>query len=159
YPEAASQLLNSLVRVGQGGWFGTGWFGNNGSSMLIPAVQDDFIGAFLLNHFGAAFGLLLLSMQLLWIGIMFEISTRLAQRQRNQELYAAHNILGNILFGLAWVHLLHWIISWGNVLGLLPIMGQPMTWLSAGNSHLVAIGVMTLVLAMVGSWVIDQEKS
>ena len=158
YPEAASQLLNSLVRVGQGGWFGTGWFGNNGSSMLIPAVQDDFIGAFLLNHFGATFGLLLLGMQLLWIDIMFEISTRLAQRQRNQELYAAHNILGNILFGLAWVHLLHWIISWGNVLGLLPIMGQPMTWLSAGNSHLVAIGVMTLVLAMVGSWVVEQEK-
>ncbi len=157
YPEAASQLLNSLVRVGQGGWFGTGWFGNNGSSMLIPAVQDDFIAAFLLNHFGAIIGLLLLSMQLLWLGIMFEISTRLTQRQRNQELYAAHNILGNILFGLAWVHLLHWIISWGNVLGLLPIMGQPMTWLSAGNSHLVAIGVMTLVLAMVGSWVAEQE--
>ena len=155
YPEAASQLLNSLVRVGQGGWFGTGWFGNNGSSMLIPAVQDDFIAAFLMNHFGAAMGLLLLSLQLLWIAIMFEISKRLAQRQRNQELYAAHNILSNILFGLTWVHLLHWMISWGNVLGLLPIMGQPMTWLSAGNSHLVAIGVMTLVLAMVGSWVAE----
>jgi cell division protein FtsW (lipid II flippase) len=157
YPEAASQLLNSLVRVGQGGWLGTGWFGNNGSSMQIPAVQDDFIGAFLLNHFGALFGLLLLSAQLLWLGIMFEISTRLAQRQRNQELYAGHNILGNILFGLAWVHLLHWIISWGNVLGLLPIMGQPMTWLSAGNSHLMAIGMMTLILAMIGSWVVQKK--
>lgn len=152
YPEAASQLLNSLARVGQGGWFGTGWFGNNGSSMQIPAVQDDFIAAFLLNHFGGAIGLLLLSAQLVWISIMFAISNNLAQRQRNQERYAAHNILGNILFGLAWVHLLHWIISWGNVLGLLPIMGQPMTWLSAGNSHLMAIGMMTLLLAMMGSW-------
>jgi cell division protein FtsW (lipid II flippase) len=88
---------------------------------------------------------------------MFEISSRLAQRQRNQELYAAHNILGNILFGLAWVHLLHWIISWGNVLGLLPIMGQPMTWLSAGNSHLMAIGMITLILAMVGSWMVQKK--
>jgi cell division protein FtsW (lipid II flippase) len=158
YPEAASQLLNSLARVGQGGWFGTGWFGNNGSSMQIPAVQDDFIAAFLLSHFGGAIGLLLLSAQLLWIGIMFSISTHLAQRQRNQERYAAHNILGNILFGLAWVHLLHWIISWGNVLGLLPIMGQPMTWLSAGNSHLVAIGMVTLLLAMMGSWVANKKE-
>lgn len=158
YPEAASQLLNSLVRVGQGGWFGTGWFGNNGSSMLIPAVQDDFIAAFLLNHFGGVIGLILLSTQLLWIGIMFALSAQLAQRQRNQELYAAHNILGNILFGLAWVHLLHWIISWGNVLGLLPIMGQPMTWLSAGNSHLMAIGMMTLLLAMMGSWVAEKKS-
>ena len=159
YPEAASQLLNSLARIGQGGWFGTGWFGNNGSTMQIPAVQDDFIAAFLLNHFGGLFGLLLLSMQLLWISTLFSISAKLAQRQRNQELYAAHNILGNILFGLTWVHLLHWIISWGNVLGLMPIMGQPMTWLSAGNSHLVAIGMITLILAILGSWVAEHDES
>jgi cell division protein FtsW (lipid II flippase) len=126
--------------------------------MLIPAVQDDFIAAFLLNHFGGVIGLVLLSAQLLWISIMFALSAQLAQRQRNQELYAAHNILGNILFGLAWVHLLHWIISWGNVLGLLPIMGQPMTWLSAGNSHLMAIGMMTLLLAMMGSWVAEKKN-
>ena len=157
YPEAASQLLNSLARIGQGGWFGTGWFGNNGSTMQIPAVQDDFVAAFLLNHFGGVVGLLLLSMQLLWISTLFAISAKLAQRQRNQELYAAHNILGNILFGLTWIHLLHWLISWGNVLGLMPIMGQPMTWLSAGNSHLVAIGMITLVLAMLGSWVAEQD--
>ncbi|MCK5810689.1 MAG: FtsW/RodA/SpoVE family cell cycle protein [Cocleimonas sp.] len=157
YPEASSQLLNSLARIGQGGWYGTGWFGNNGSAMQIPAVQDDFIAAFLLNHFGGVVGLLLLSMQLLWIGTLFSISEKLTYRQPNQELYAAHNVLGNILFGLTWIHLLHWLISWGNVLGLMPIMGQPMTWLSAGNSHLMAIGMMTLVLAMLGSWAVEGD--
>ena len=153
HPEAASQLLHSLDRVGQGGWTGSSWFGSNKISMAIPAVQDDFIAAFLLNRFGGLIGLFLIIIQLLWISILFKISDRLSQPQRNQELYASHNILGNILFGLAWVHLLHWVISWSNVLGLLPIMGQPMTWLSAGNSHLLAIGAVTLVLGVVGSWV------
>ena len=149
-PEAASQLLNSLARIGQGGWTGHNWFGNNGNSMQIPAVQDDFVAAFLLNRFGGISGLFLLIIQFLWITTLFKLSKQLTQPQANQDHYAAHNILGNIIFGLTWVHLLHWVISWGNVLGLLPIMGQPMTWLSAGNSHLLSIGAMTLVLAMLG---------
>jgi cell division protein FtsW (lipid II flippase) len=92
----------------------------------------------------------LLVIQFLWITTLFKLANHLSRPQANQDHYAAHNILGNIIFGLTWVHLLHWVISWGNVLGLLPIMGQPMTWLSAGNSHLLAIGAVTLVLAMLG---------
>ncbi|MCK5902055.1 MAG: FtsW/RodA/SpoVE family cell cycle protein [Cocleimonas sp.] len=159
YPEAASQLLNSLARIGQGGWLGNHWFGNNGNSMQIPAVQDDFIAAFLLNRFGGLAGLFLLLIQFLWVNTLFGLSKQLTQPQRNQDLHASHNILGNIIFGLAWVHLLHWMISWGNVLGLLPIMGQPMTWLSAGNSHLLAIGAMTLVLALLGSSLLVNKRS
>lgn len=156
YPEAAAQLLKSLDRVSQGSWTGSQWFGSNKISMAIPAVQDDFIAAFLLNRFGGITGLILIIIQLLWIKTLFKLSKKLSLPQSNQNLHAAHNILGNILYGLAWLHLLHWIISWSNVLGLLPIMGQPMTWLSAGNSHLLAIGAVTLVLGMIGGWVVNR---
>ena len=157
YPEAAAQLINSLARIGQGGWLGSGGFGSNGLSMQVPAIQDDFIAAFLLNRFGGFMGLILVIIQLFWIKTLFTLSTQLTQPQSNNKLYAAQSILGNILFGLAWIHLLHWLISWSNVLGLLPIMGQPMTWLSAGNSHLLAIGAITLVLGLLGSW-LNAEK-
>jgi cell division protein FtsW (lipid II flippase) len=49
----------------------------------------------------------------------------------------------------------HWLISWGNVLGLLPIMGQPMTWISSGNSHLLALGLPTVLLALLAARVLD----
>ncbi len=36
-------------------------------------------------------------------------------------------------------------------LGLMPIMGQPMTWLSSGNSHLLAIALPSVLLALLAS--------
>lgn len=158
YPEAASQLLTSLSRVAHGGWFGSGWFGVNGLSMQIPAVQDDFIGSFLLHRFGGIIGLLLVIIQILWLSLLFRLSNKLTQVKATYNRQTAMGILGYTLFGLAWIHLLHWMISWSNVLGFLPIMGQPMTWLSSGNSHLLSIGGMTLVLALLGTWLLEENQ-
>lgn len=157
YPEAARQLIISLSRIGNGGWLGSGWFGANSISMQIPAVQDDFIAAFFMHRFGGFMGVALVLIQLTWLGLLFTLSKRLIQTQGSYEQQASLGILGYILFGLAWIHLLHWLISWSNVLGFLPIMGQPMTWLSAGNSHLLAIGAVTLVLGIFGSWFSEER--
>ncbi len=153
YPEAASQLLNSLQRVGEGGWFGTGWFGKNGVVMSLPAVQDDFIAAFMVNRFGGFMGTLLVIVQFIWLWSLFRLSSWLRKIEAARHVEAAFQLLGYVVYGLAWVHLLHWLISWSNILGWLPIMGQPMTWLSAGNSHLLAIGMPTLLLGLLAGWV------
>ncbi len=157
YPEAASQLLNSLQRVGEGNWLGTGWFGQNGVVMSLPAVQDDFIAAFMLNRFGGWVGMLLMTVQFLWLVSLFKLSTWLRTTQAAPQVQTAFQLLGYVLFGLAWVHLLHWLISWSNILGWLPIMGQPMTWLSAGNSHLLVIGVPTLLFGLIAAWIKQLE--
>ena len=157
YPEAASQLLNSLQRVGEGGWLGTGWFGQNGVVMSLPAVQDDFIAAFMLNRFGGGIGILLMTLQFLWLVSLFKLSTWLRTTPAAPQVQSAFQLLSYVLFGLAWVHLLHWLISWSNILGWLPIMGQPMTWLSAGNSHLLVIGVPTLLFALIAAWIQQLE--
>jgi cell division protein FtsW (lipid II flippase) len=157
YPEAASQLLNSLQRTGEGGWFCTGWFGKNGVVMSLPAVQDDFIAAFLLNRFGGFMGVLLVTVQFFWLLSLFRLSSWLRNVEAARQVETAFQLLGYVVYGLAWVHLLHWLISWSNVLGWLPIMGQPMTWLSAGNSHLLAIGMPTLLLGLLAGWVRQVE--
>jgi len=157
YPEAASQLLNSLQRVGEGGWFGTGWFGKNGVVMSLPAVQDDFIAAFMLNRFGGWIGVLLMTAQFLWLVSLFKLSAWLRTTSAAPKVQTAFQLLGYVLFGLAWVHLLHWLISWSNILGWLPIMGQPMTWLSAGNSHLLVIGIPTLLFGLIAAWIKQLE--
>jgi len=56
------------------------------------------------------------------------------------------------LHGIAWLFAAHWLIAWGNVLGLLPVMGQPMTWLAAGNSHLAFFAYPALTLALLAAW-------
>jgi cell division protein FtsW (lipid II flippase) len=157
YPEAATQLLNSLKRVGDGGWWGTGWFGKNGAAMSVPAVQDDFIAAFMLNRFGGIPGMVLITVQFFWLLTLFRLAALLQDIKARPEVEAAFRLMGYVLYGLAWLHLLHWLISWSNVLGLLPIMGQPMTWLSAGNSHLLAVGMPTLLLALLAGWVVQMN--
>ena len=56
------------------------------------------------------------------------------------------------IFGLAIMQATHWTIAWGNSLGLLPVMGQPMTWLSAGNSHLLGFALLTLTIGLITAW-------
>ncbi|MGH7003141.1 MAG: hypothetical protein ACREIP_04265, partial [Alphaproteobacteria bacterium] len=72
-------------------------------------------------------------------------------------------VLGFVLYGAACMYAAHWIISWGNVLGLLPVMGQPMTWITAGTSHLVFFAMFALTIALVSGWVlrayIDEVKA
>jgi len=41
------------------------------------------------------------------------------------------------------------------VLGLLPVMGQPMTWLAAGNSHLLLFAYPALAFALLVAWARD----
>jgi cell division protein FtsW (lipid II flippase) len=67
-------------------------------------------------------------------------------------------ILGFIIKGLVMIHALQWVISWGNALGLLPVMGQPMTWLSSGNSHLIFVALFLLLASLAGIHVIDSTK-
>jgi cell division protein FtsW (lipid II flippase) len=152
YPDTGRQLQLSLQYAHEGGWLGTTWFGGNGKAMNLPAVQDDFILAFALYKFGGIAVITLLIAQLAWVGVIFSLLRQLLKQlpsPRDERL--AQAMLAYILYGLAWMQLLHWLISWGNVLGLLPIMGQPMTWLSSANSHLLAIALPSVLLVLFAS--------
>ena len=165
FPHSGSQVLGSMDFVGQGGWFGAKpWFGINGPIMTLPAVQDDFITAYLINRFGAIAGLVMLGVQLLLIALLFGLGRRLERQLRGGDFrdQNAGVVLGYTLYGLAWLHAAHWLISWGNTLGMLPVMGQPMTWLTAGNSHLMAFALIILLIAQISAWVgfsfTDEDK-
>ncbi|MBU0498708.1 MAG: FtsW/RodA/SpoVE family cell cycle protein [Gammaproteobacteria bacterium] len=156
---SGDQVIQSLLRVREGGWSGVSdWFGGNGKVMNLPAVQDDFIAAFLINRFGAFAALLLVAVQALWFTALLRIADRLMSIPGEFEEYRSRYWLGGVLTGLAWMQITHWAISWGNVLGLLPVMGQPMSWLSSGNSHMLAIGFTSMALAMVGAWIVGEGK-
>lgn len=159
-PDMGLQAQRSLSAIHQAGWLETQWFGANGELMSIPAVQNDFILAFVLAHTGALGGLLLLALQLSWLGLLFALSETLRHvPKQSSEQWLSIQFLAWVLYGLAWLQLTHWLISWCNVLGLLPIMGQPMTWLSSGNSHLLALGLPTVLLALIATWLLPSNPT
>jgi cell division protein FtsW (lipid II flippase) len=153
YPHSGAQVRKAMAFGGRGGWTGAGdsWFGGNGAVMDVPAVQNDFIGSFVLFRFGGLAGLALLLVQLAYAGRLFSIAEshfRSAESAGDDRWRKTGRVTGFVLFGLTWMHLTQWGIAWGNALGLLPVMGQPMTWISAANSHLLFFALPTLVLGM-----------
>ena len=94
----------------------------------------------------------------LYLLVLFSLSRRVESATRRADFREqnAGRVLGFTLFGLAWMHAVHWAIAWGNTLGLLPVMGQPMTWMSAGNSHLLGFALLSLFIALVTSWVLPE---
>ena len=156
HQHSGSQVLGGLENISTGGWRGAGanWFGKNGSVQTVPAVQDDFITAFYLHKFGGIAGLVLMGFQLLYLLILYRLSRQVAERTGEGDFdeQNAGTVMSYTIYGLAAMQATHWTIAWGNSLGLLPVMGQPMTWISAGNSHLLGFALLTVSIGLITAW-------
>jgi cell division protein FtsW len=147
HPHTGQQLLLGARAIADGGWLGADhWMGlrslgmSAGSAVQIPAVQDDFAASFFLNRHGLAGGLLLWVTQAAFLaGIA--ISAARAYKAGAGAGGFRHAWSGRFRYfalcgGGAFV-LGHFLLSWGTNLAIFPIMGQPMSFLSAGGSHLL----------------------
>lgn len=153
HPHSGEQVGTALRYAGRGGWTGgtASVFGGNGGIMRLPVVQNDFIGGFVLFKFGALAGMVLLWIQAIYVRALFDAGAaaeRWGKARRSFDQRMSGRILQLALLGLAWMQVAHWCIAWANALGLLPVMGQPMTWISAANSHLIFFAFPALLLAM-----------
>ncbi|MET3135022.1 cell division protein FtsW [Oxalobacteraceae bacterium GrIS 1.11] len=147
HPHTGRQLLLGARAIGAGGWWGADqWLGlaslgqSAGAAIHIPAVQDDFAAAFFLNRHGLIGALLLWALQAAFmVGILhIALDGHAAgagardHRQAWQGRFRYFLICGGAAFVLG-----HFLLSWGTNLAIFPIMGQPMSFLSAGGSHLL----------------------
>lgn len=152
YPHAGYQLRRALEAIRAGGWRGTVWNEPiNGRIMTLPAVEDDFMPTFLLNRYGGLAALVLAGIQAAFIGLLLTIGDRAVCRDRSSDGYSS--ALGGFiyftLYGGAALLVAHFMISWGANLGFLPVMGQPMSLLSAAGSHLTLFVLPIVALAVV----------
>jgi len=167
HPHTGQQLLLGARAIEAGGWFGADqWLGlrtlgqGAGAVMQIPAVQDDFAASFFINRHGLAGALLLWCAQ-----AAFLAGVVLAARQ------AMHAAAGARNFRQAWAARLryfalcgggafvlgHFLLSWGTNLAIFPIMGQPMSFLSAGGSHLLFFLCPLLAFSATGAPSLEGE--
>jgi cell division protein FtsW (lipid II flippase) len=117
----------------------------------IPVVSNDFAGAYLVARHGIQSAMMLLGFQMGLVSLAVLIYVRLQWPHSGDRREAVVRYFVSLLaVGSAALFGVQWLFAWSNVLGLLPVMGQPMTWLSYATSHhlLMALpAALTLLLA------------
>ena len=116
----------------------------------IPVVEKDFAAAYLIGQFGVGAGFLFYAAQVLLIAVVVfgfvQVSTT---RSIGVVDEAVRRFVAIVMAGAALLLILQWSLSWSNVLGLLPVMGQPMTMLAYATSHHLFVALPCILVFIV----------
>ena len=126
---AGYHVLQSIIAIGSGGFFGKGFLNGSQTQLkFLPEQQTDFIFSVFAEEWGfiGALVLVIMFMFLIFWGLKITLHSR--------------DLLGSILaFGIT--ALISWqvFINIGMVLGVLPVVGIPLPFLSYGGSAMVCL--------------------
>ncbi len=126
-------LIQSIITIGSGGFFGRGLgHGTQSRFLFLPENVTDFAYASLVEQFGLIGGVIVIALY----GI---IAYRLIQKiQRNQK-----NTFHFLFLTSSLIYLItHVSINIGMNLGLLPIAGIPLVLISYGGSSIVSTMIL-----------------
>ena len=128
-------LHQSKIAIGSGGFFGKGYMqGTMTKYNFVPEQHTDFIFCTIGEEFGFVGSFALLSLYLFFlIRIIW-----LAERQRS----AFSRIYGYAIASIIFFHL---FVNIGMTIGLMPVIGIPLPFLSYGGSSLLMFSLMFFV--------------
>lgn len=124
-------IIQSMIAVGSGGFFGKGWLqGTQTHLQFLPEKTTDFIFAVYSEEFGLLGNLVLLALYLLLIGRGLTIAAR------------APTIFTRLLAGAISLMFFNYaFVNMGMVSGILPVVGVPLPFMSYGGTALVSLGL------------------
>ncbi|HEY2851049.1 MAG TPA: putative peptidoglycan glycosyltransferase FtsW [Gemmatimonadaceae bacterium] len=134
------QLVQSLIAVGSGGWFGAGFGEGRQQNGFLPLSYDDFIGSSIGEEWGFVGIAALIALFALWGWLGFRIAKQ--ARTPFQSLVAIG--ITSTMIVTAYLHI-------GVVIGLLPTTGLTLPFISFGRSNLILSMLMTGILVNIGS--------
>lgn len=118
----------------------------------VPVVQSDFAATYITARLGNTASALLVALQGIFILLVVDVYLRLqSKRSRDPVETGADQALACIALGAGMLFLMQWILAWSNAFGILPVMGQPMTWLSAGTSHHLFMAIPAVLVLLVAT--------
>ena len=136
--DSGFQLTQSLIAIGNGGWFGTGLGGSVQKLFYLPESHTDFLFAVLseeLGFIGVTFVVMLYS-------ILFFRSLKIAANAEEAGNYFSAYLAYGIGIWLS----MQAIINMGVNVGLLPTKGLTLPLMSYGGSSMM---VMCMVIALI----------
>ncbi|MBO4574459.1 MAG: rod shape-determining protein RodA [Bacteroidales bacterium] len=128
-------LNQSMIAIGSGGFSGKGYLnGTMTKYNYVPEQHTDFIFCTVGEEFGFVGSSMLV---LLYLALILRL-IHLAERQRS----AFSRIYG---YGIACVFFFHFAINIGMTIGLVPVIGIPLPFLSYGGTSLLMFSTMVSV--------------
>lgn len=135
---AGWQLSNSLISIGQGGWFGLGIGNSFQKNFFLPEAHTDFIFAILVEELGIVGGLLLIGLfVVLFIGIL-----RVALDSFSKDRV----FQGYVSFGIMVLIAVQALFNMAVNIGLLPTKGLTLPFISYGGTSII---IMMSLIAIV----------
>ncbi len=134
-------VLQSKIAIGSGGMFGKGLLnGTSTKNQFVPEQNTDFIFTAIAEQFGFAGSFVLIG---LYISLMFRIMF-IAERQRSpfSRIYAY--CVSSILF-------FHFAVNISMTVGLAPVIGITLPFLSYGGSSLLSFSILIFILLKLDS--------
>jgi cell division protein FtsW len=136
---AGWQLSNSLISIGQGGWFGLGIGNSFQKNFFLPEAHTDFIFAILVEELGIIGGLFLIFLFLiLFIGIL-KVALDSFSKDRLFQ--------GHVSFGILILIAIQSLFNIAVNIGLLPTKGLTLPFISyGGTSIIIMMSLIAIVL-------------
>jgi rod shape determining protein RodA len=132
---AGYNVMQSKIAIGSGGFFGKGFLeGTQNKFRFVPEQSTDFIFCTIGEEYGFAGSLLFIALYML---LLWRI-VYLAERQR----YKFNRIYG---YSVASILFFHFLINIGMTLGLMPVIGIPLPFISYGGSSLLSFTILLFI--------------
>ena len=129
------QIIQSLYAIGPGGMFGVGYLNSRQKAFYLPEPQTDFIFSIVAEEFGIVGTFVLLSL----FAIILIRGIKISLKQDN--LFCKY-----LSFGLIFQLMVQVIMNLSVVIGLIPVTGVTLPFMSYGGSSLltslIGIGIL-----------------
>jgi len=129
-------ILQSKIALGSGGLFGKGYMAGTQSHLnFLPERQTDFIFTMLAEEFGMVGGLILIGLYIILLIYGYAIAFR-----------CRHQFGRLVAMGITTSFFLYFFINIAMVMGLLPVVGVPLPFISYGGTSLMTLLLTTGLL-------------
>ncbi|MBO97372.1 MAG: rod shape-determining protein RodA [Flavobacteriales bacterium] len=139
---AGYNLIQSKIAIGSGGLFGKGFLSGTQTRFdFVPEQSTDFIFCTIGEEWGFFGSLFFFS---IYLGLLVRILF-LAERQRSNFSRIYGYSVASILFA-------HFVINIGMTIGLLPVIGIPLPFISYGGSSLIGFTILLFIFINLDSY-------
>jgi rod shape determining protein RodA len=137
-------ILQSKIAIGSGGFTGKGYLQGTMTKLnYVPEQSTDFIYSIIGEEHGFIGSIAVIMLFLILMLRVIDIGER-----------ARIPFIRHYAFGVVGVMFTHFIVNIGMTMGLMPVIGIPLPFISSGGSSLLGFSMLIgILLSMDSSWV------
>jgi rod shape determining protein RodA len=135
---AGYQIIQSIISIGSGGILGKGFLGGSQTRLeYLPVRHTDFVFSVLGEELGFIGGIIVLAL----FAVIIYRGLRIAARCRS-------SFMATVAWGVVTIIFFQMVVNIGMTLGLMPVTGLPLPFMSYGGTSLIFFWVLVGLLVL-----------